>query len=562
MAIAAGHQGDARAGDGGFEARGLGNDEVGGHAAVGPAADAELVGIGDALGYGVIDHGHVVLVVLISPIGKNGFAEFLAIAGRAARIGQKNRIAVGGVELREVVKRSGILADGTAVRIEQRGDFFAGSVIDGFVEIAGDGSAVLALEVNVVGLCEMELREESVVGFGEASQIFLIRKIDFVGSIEHADLRSDCAVFAERIRGYSQAAADGARDFTASDKNATETFCAVVVGNKVDGAAVGGETRSAHAAVECESQDFRLTTGGRGDREMVGRVDHGLDVGLADEGDPFAIGRPGGRAVGTGIGGDLREVRTFVGGIGSDDPDVRVVSGVGIGSGAVAGKGEGFAVGRPGGLGIVEVAGRDLRGFFRGDVEDIEMGTAAVQIADSVALELKTVDDERRRSFRLGSGGGLVFVLLFGGFQVLGLGITKDQNQTSAVRGPFKVVNALGTVGEVSGFATEAIEKQNLGLAIVSSGEKGNVLAVGAPARVGGGDAFGGQGNGITAVIRDHPETLLILVFLKHAGAHSVCDPLAIGAQFGLRDFADLEIIVNGDVAGSGGSNGGSGLRG
>src|SRR6266478_344414 len=507
MAIAAGHQGDARAGDGGFEARGLGNDEVGGHAAVGPAADAELVGIGDALGYGVIDHGHVVLVVLISPIGKNGFAEFLAIAGRAARIGQKNRIAVGGVELREVVKRSGILADGTAVRIEQRGDFFAGSVIDGFVEIAGDGSAVLALEVNVVGLCEMELREESVVGFGEASQIFLIRKIDFVGSIEHADLRSDCAVFAERIRGYSQAAADGARDFTASDRNATETFCAVVVGNKVDGAAVGGETRSAHAAVECESQDFRLTTGGRGDREMVGRVDHGLDVGLADEG-------------------------------------------------------EAFAVGRPGGLGIVEVAGRDLCGFFRGDVEDIEMGTAAVQIADSVALELKTVDDERRRSFRLGSGGGLVFVLLFGGFQVLGLGITKDQNQTSAVRGPFKVVNALGTVGEVSGFATEAIEKPNLGLAIVSSGEKGNVLAVGAPARVGGGDAFGGQGNGITAVIRDHPETLLILVFLKHAGAHSVCDPLAIGAQFGLRDFADLEIIVNGDVAGSGGSNGGSGLRG
>src|SRR5207244_9834058 len=61
-----------------------------GHAAVGPAADAELFRIGDALGDSVINHGHVVLEVLVTPVAKNGFAEFLAVTGRAARIGEKD----------------------------------------------------------------------------------------------------------------------------------------------------------------------------------------------------------------------------------------------------------------------------------------------------------------------------------------------------------------------------------------------------------------------------------------------------------------------------------------
>ena len=66
-----------------------------------------------------------------------------------------------------------------------------------------------------------------------------------------------------------------------------------------------------------------------------------------------------------GIRGDLGEVRAFVGVVGGDDPDVRIVGGVGVGRGAIAGEGEGLAVGRPGGLGVVEVAGGDLdEGFL------------------------------------------------------------------------------------------------------------------------------------------------------------------------------------------------------
>src|SRR5437660_12123122 len=98
------------------------------------------------------------------------------------------------------------------------------------------------------------------------------------------------------------------------------------------------------------------------------------------------------------------------------------------------------------------------------------MGAAAVEIADDVALELETVNYKGRRSFRLGSSGGLVFVLVFGGFQVLGLGIAKDENQASAVWRPFEIVNALRNVGEVSGFATKAIEEPDQGVAGGSGG--------------------------------------------------------------------------------------------
>src|SRR5205814_9753048 len=101
--------------------------------------------------------------ILVATVGKNGFAEFLAIAGRAARIGKKNGVTVGRVELREMVEGSGILADRAAMRIEQRGDFLAGGVVDGSVKISGDGGAVLAFEMDVIGLGETELREERIV---------------------------------------------------------------------------------------------------------------------------------------------------------------------------------------------------------------------------------------------------------------------------------------------------------------------------------------------------------------------------------------------------------------
>ena len=59
----------------------------------------------------------------------------------------------------------------------------------------------------------------------------------------------------------------------------------------------------------------------------------------------------------------------------------------------------------------------------------------------------------------------------------------------------------------------------------------------------------------------DRPETLLIFVFLEHARSNAVGDPLAVRAEIGLRDIANLEIVVDGDIAWSRRSSGGSGLR-
>ena len=116
-------------------------------------------------------------------------------------------------------------------------------------------------------------------------------------------------------------------------------------------------------------------------------VEHG------DIGDGLAVGGPCGLAVSAEICCDLSEMGAFVGVGGKDGPDVGVVGGVRVGRGAVAGEGEKFAVRGPGGLGVVEIAAGDLGEGFLGKIEDVEVGAAAVEVADFVEFELETVDD-------------------------------------------------------------------------------------------------------------------------------------------------------------------------
>src|SRR5208283_4212646 len=80
VAPQAGHFRHARVGDGGFKARRLRDDEVRGDAAVGVATHAQLVWVRDASRDRVIHHGHVILIVLVAPIGKDGLAELLAMS--------------------------------------------------------------------------------------------------------------------------------------------------------------------------------------------------------------------------------------------------------------------------------------------------------------------------------------------------------------------------------------------------------------------------------------------------------------------------------------------------
>src|SRR5713226_2808994 len=151
VAVHAGEQSRSSARGGGFEPRGLGDDEISGDASIRPAADAELIRVSDALRDGVIRDGHVVLKILVAPIGEDGLAEFLAVAGGAARIGEEDNVAVCGEKLDLMVKLGVIRPNGTAVGKEESRILLARCVIERFVEITGDGGTVLALEVDVLG---------------------------------------------------------------------------------------------------------------------------------------------------------------------------------------------------------------------------------------------------------------------------------------------------------------------------------------------------------------------------------------------------------------------------
>jgi len=79
----------------------------------------------------------------------------------------------------------------------------------------------------------------------------------------------------------------------------------------------------------------------------------------------------------------------------------------------------------------------------------------------------------------------------------------KDENEASTVGGPFEIVDTLGDVGELLRFAAAAIEEPDLIFTTVARGAEGEIFSVGAPARVAGGDAFGGEGDGIAAMNGD-----------------------------------------------------------
>src|SRR5262249_20117944 len=128
---------------------GLADDEVGGDAAVGPAAYAEFFGVGNSLLDGVVHHSDVVLVVLVAPVGPDGFAEVLTVAGGTAGIGEKHGVAVCGEELSEVGEFGVIGPDGPTVGAKDRRIFLSGYVVEGFVEVASDFGTVFAFELHV-----------------------------------------------------------------------------------------------------------------------------------------------------------------------------------------------------------------------------------------------------------------------------------------------------------------------------------------------------------------------------------------------------------------------------
>src|SRR5213595_2971316 len=74
-------------------------------------------------------------------------------------------------------------------------------------------------------------------------------------------------------------------------------------------------------------------------------------------------------------------MRTFVSVVGGDDPDVRIKIAIGVGCAAVTGKGQRFAVRRPGRFVVIKVAGSNLGDPLGGDVKKVEVVRAPFKMA-------------------------------------------------------------------------------------------------------------------------------------------------------------------------------------
>ncbi len=96
----------------------------------------------------------------------------------------------------------------------------------------------------------------------------------------------------------------------------------VIVGDKVDGLAIGREARLGGHAVEALGEDFRLAAVSGRDSNMLRRVVEKLEVHGSRVGDPLSIGRPSGMFLLAGKIGDLHRVGALVGVVGEHHPDV------------------------------------------------------------------------------------------------------------------------------------------------------------------------------------------------------------------------------------------------
>jgi len=131
--------------------------------------------------------------VFVAPVGKDGFAVVLAVAGGAAGVGEEDGVPVGGVELGQMGELGVVGPDGAAVGDKQSGIFFAGDVIKRLVEVAGDLGAVFGFEVDVFAVGEPELGEEGVVDVGDLGEFAVDDCVDFVGAVDGGHLDGDGA---------------------------------------------------------------------------------------------------------------------------------------------------------------------------------------------------------------------------------------------------------------------------------------------------------------------------------------------------------------------------------
>ena len=184
-----------------------------------------------------------------------------------------------------------IRPNGSTVRTKDGGVFLARDIVHGFVEVAGNDRAILALEVDVLAVGELELAHQGVVGVCNPGQFAVGNRVQLIRVVESGDLRDDVAGLGKRVVVDHQTAPDRANDLASGHGDPAEILRAIVIGDEIEVLPVRGKTGDGHHAIESKGYELGLAAGGGSDGKMFGGVVEEVGIHLRHVGDPLRSGK-------------------------------------------------------------------------------------------------------------------------------------------------------------------------------------------------------------------------------------------------------------------------------
>ena len=417
-------------------------------------------------------------------------------------------------------------------------------IVGGLHDEPADLRPVEALERDLFNGAELDLRQPGIILVRESPELATFDGVHLcrlrLSALHHGDL----ALARHREVGDGDPAVHHPLDRPAARGDPGQVIDAIVLEEEKHRRAVGRPDRGEDLSVERRGQNLRRAAAHRNDGDVLYGVVEQVERTALDVGEALSIRAPGRAAappsrvaVSTRIGGDLPRLGAR---LRFHHVDVVVVGTIGLGP-APAHEGDRAAVGRPRRGDLVVVAWGDELGFPGGDIEKVEVFPAGRDVAGLVLLEAIAVNDDRLRGLR----GRIA------GHPLIGVGVFGDQRESDAVGRPGVVGDAAGEIGDALRLTAVPVEEPELiGLArIVAAGEKGDVAAIGAPARGVFAGRAPGELDGASTVPARHPDVGVVAVVHRVHGGDGVGDPAAVGGELRIAHIAQRREITDVDGA-------------
>ena len=158
------------------------------------------------------------------------------------------------------------------MRPQDCGITLTGNIVERLVEVAGDSRAVLALEMDVFAVAQLELAHQGVVRVRDLRQLAAWDCEKLVGAVDGRDLRQDSSSGSQGIVAGHQSAADRTSDFASRCWNTAEILRPIVVSDEINRLPVGRKARRDAHPVERPRQDLGLAAGRRCYGDVLGGV--------------------------------------------------------------------------------------------------------------------------------------------------------------------------------------------------------------------------------------------------------------------------------------------------